>query len=296
MSNSRRVPYGSWKSPITADLIASASIGLSQPLIDGPNIYWIEMRPTEAGRSVIVQFNESGVSADFMSERFNARTRVHEYGGGDYLVHDRIVYFSSFADQQLYEQLYGILTRCLTLGNSFDAEMRYADAIVDKQRDRLICVREDHSNKNREAVNTLVSVPLKNSGDGAQVLVSGNDFYASPRLSPDGSCLAWLTWHHPNMPWNGTELWLGDIDASGAVVNARQVAGGSDESIFQPEFSPDGTLYFVSDKSAWWNIYRLIDDQRVEAVHAREAEFGAPQWVFGMSTYAFSSAQQIVCA
>lgn len=296
MSDSRNAPYGSWKSPITSDLIAGRSIGLSQPLIDGPDIYWIEMRPTEAGRSVIVQFNESGSSADLMGEGFNARTRVHEYGGGDYVVHDRIVYFSNFADQQLYEQLHGVLTRCLTQGTGFGADMRYADTVLDEQRDRLLCVREDHSDKNREAVNTLVSVPLKNSSDGAKVLVSGNDFYSSPRLSPDGSRLAWLTWHHPNMPWNGTELWLGEIDASGAVVNARQVAGASDESIFQPEFSPDGILYFASDKSGWWNIYRLTDEQRVEVVHSREAEFGAPQWGFGMSTYAFSSAAQIVCA
>ena len=291
-------PYGSWKSPITSELIVRETVSLSQVRLDGSDCYWIEMRPSEGGRNVIVRCDFEGKLSDVTPAGFNARTRVHEYGGGDYAVQDRIIYFSNFADQQLYRQVPGSTPERLTDGSGNDADTRYADAIVDRQRRRLLCVREDHSNREREAVNSLVSVPTERKGNGehGDVLVSGNDFYSSPRLSPDGARLAWLTWNHPNMPWDGTELWVGDFAANGTLINTRRVAGGIDESIFQPEFSPEGALYFVSDKTGWWNIYRLSHEGRVEALQPREAEFGAPQWVFGMSTYDFASATHIVCA
>jgi dipeptidyl aminopeptidase/acylaminoacyl peptidase len=158
----------------------------------------------------------------------------------------------------------------------------------------MICVREDHIVAGHEAINTIVSLGL-DGGDGGQVLVSGNNFYSSPRLSPDGSRLAWLTWNHPNMPWDGTELWVGELRADGSLGRTERVAGGVDESIFQPEWSPDGILYFVSDRTGWWNLYRWRDG-RVEPLVEMEAEFGMPQWVFGMSTYAFESANRIFCA
>ncbi|HEX8686972.1 MAG TPA: S9 family peptidase, partial [Pyrinomonadaceae bacterium] len=132
--------------------------------------------------------------------------------------------------------------------------------------------------------------------DGGRVLVEGNDFYAAPRLSPDGSRLAWQTWNHPNMPWDGCELWVAELDEGGAVAGSRRVAGGEEESVFQPQWSPAGTLYFVSDRGGWWNIYRLGEDGAAEAVYEAEAEFGLPQWVFAMSTYAFASEERIVCA
>ncbi|MDT4954220.1 MAG: hypothetical protein QOJ02_2358 [Acidobacteriota bacterium] len=289
MAGSQFAHYGSWKSPITSDLIVKGSIGVGQVELDGEDVYWIEMRPSEAGRSVIVRRTPDGQTVDVTPKPFNARTRVHEYGGGDYLVADGTVYFSNFDDQRLYKQSSDSQPEPLTPAN----EMRYADPILDRNRGRLISVREDHCGEG-EAVNTLVSISLED-GSQQRVLVSGNDFYSSPRLSPDGSRLAWLTWNHPNMPWDGTELWVGEFADDGSLVRKRRVAGGIDESIFQPEWSPDGTLYFVSDRSGWWNLYRERDAGSVEPLHEMQAEFGLPQWGFGMSTYAFDSAERIVC-
>ena len=291
MTQIKTASYGTWKSPITSDLIVKESIGLGQVQVDHDDIYWIEGRPSEGGRQVIVRRASDGTRTDVNPPPFNARTRVHEYGGGDYVAHNGAVYFSNFADQQLY--------RCwpnaepeLISEESSEARLRYADFVVDESRNRLICVREDHR-ENHEAINTLVAVPQ--AGGKGQVIVSGNDFYSSPRVSPNGLQLAWLTWNHPNMPWDGCELWTGEIAADGTITNEQMIAGGLRESIFQPEWSPDGTLYFVSDRSGWWNLYRQTAKHSIECVCEMEAEFGAPQWVFGLSTYAFTSADQIVC-
>jgi dipeptidyl aminopeptidase/acylaminoacyl peptidase len=292
MSHSRIAPYGSWKSPITSDSIVKGSIGLSQPLIDGSDIYWIEMRPTEGGRSVIVKRDASGVVNDLTPPPFNARTLVHEYGGGDYTVRDGAVYFSNFSDQRLYVRRGEAAPEAITPA----ADVRYADAVIDQARGRLICVREDHTVANREAVNTLVGVKLEGNETPGEVLVSGNDFYSSPRVSPDGSRLAWLTWSHPNMPWDGCELWIGTFGEDGSIVKSERIAGGREESIFQPEWSPDSVLYFVSDRSGWWNLHLVNSDGSVERLREMQAEFGMPQWGFGMSTYACESAERIVCA
>lgn len=250
------------------------------------------MRPSERGRQVIVRRSANGETSDINPPEFNARTRVNEYGGGDYVIHDGAVYFSNFADQQLYRQT-GESTPERITNESSDDRLRYADAVVDRARDRLIVVREDHRQANQEAQNTIAAVSMH--GNSETVLVSGNDFYSSPRVSPDGSQLAWLTWNHPNMPWDGCELWTGDLAADGSISHPRLIAGSSGESIFQPEWSPDGILYFVSDRSGWWNIYRAESDA-VECLCEMEAEFAVPQWVFGLSTYAFESADRIVCA
>jgi dipeptidyl aminopeptidase/acylaminoacyl peptidase len=290
MSKPQVAPYGSWKSPITSELVASASIRLGQIVLDGEDIYWNELRPTEGGRNVIMRRTPDGQTIDITQSPFNARTRVHEYGGGAFTVIDGIIYFSNFIDQRIYRQTPGGLPHPITP----KAELRYADFTFDRRRSRIICVREDHTVAGREPVNTLASLKLK-GGKGGQVLVSGNDFYSSPHLSPDGSRLAWLTWNHPNMPWDGTELWVGDLKLDGSLDRVRQVAGGIDESIFQPEWSPDGVLYFVSDRTGWWNLYRW-HDEHIEPLCEMKAEFGRPQWVFGMSTYAFKSAGCIICA
>ena len=287
----KTAPYGSWKSPITSDLIVKESIGLTQPRLAEGNAYWIEMRPSEGGRQVIVRHDQKGKRVDLNPSGFNARTRVHEYGGGDYVVDGPSVYFSNFADQQIYRVSVDGSPELISQ-DCADDRVRYADYVNDKIRRRLICVREDHRSDPRQPANEIVAVPM--AGGASTVLVSGNDFYSFPRISPDGSRLAWLAWNHPKMPWDGCELWTGEFDADGSVVNQRTITGGLDESIFQPEWSPDGRLYFVSDASGWWNIYRESANG-VENVCAMKAEFGAPQWVFGMSTYAFASAEQIVC-
>lgn len=286
------MPYGSWKSPITSQLIVTGSVGLSQPRFDGPDIYWIEMRPSEGGRNVIVKRGPTGETTDVTPVGFNARTRVHEYGGGDYLVHEGTIYFSNFSDQRLYVQKDSShVPQTLTA----PGQMRYADAVIDGYRGTLICVREDHTTGG-EPVNTLASVSLDKKDDFGSVLIGGNDFYSSPRISPDGRQLTWLTWNHPNMPWDGTELWLADIGTDGSLSNHRLIAGGSEESIVQPEWSPNGILYFVSDESGWWNLYRLENDGGIQIVCDKDVEFALPQWGFGMSSYAFASAERIVCS
>jgi dipeptidyl aminopeptidase/acylaminoacyl peptidase len=283
-------PYGSWKSPIRADSVVSTTLGFAQIETDGDDIYWVENRPMEDGRYVVVRRSVDGQVSDITPPSINARTRVHEYGGGSFAVADGIVYASDFSDQRLYCHAPGAKPRPITPA----VDMRYADGIIDRFHGRIICVREDHTDAEREAVNTLVSIDLGGTGD-AKVLVSGNDFYSSPHLSPDGFRLAWLTWNHPDMPWDGAELWIGEIDTDGSLEQVEKVAGGGDESIFQPEWSPDGTLYFVSDRTGWWNLYRWRN-RRIEPLAQMEAEFGLPQWIFGMSTYAFESPHRIICA
>jgi dipeptidyl aminopeptidase/acylaminoacyl peptidase len=296
MTEPNIAPYGSWQSPITSELIVSETIGLGEIVIDGTDIYWIEMRPTEGGRNVIVCRNADGKISDVTPAPFNVRTRVHEYGGGAFVVAEGIIYFSNFADQRLYRQIANGLPQSLTSAT----ELRYADGVVDSLRHRMICVREDHRLGENNVVNTLVSIETQPStslieaNNDGQVLVAGNDFYASPCLSPDGSRLAWLTWNHPNMPWDGTELWVGDVQADGSLGQTQRVAGGTEESVFQPAWSPNGVLYFISDRTGWWNLYRW-QDEGVEPLVEMEAEFGLPQWIFGMSTYSFESASRILC-
>ena len=268
----------------------SDTVGIGQLAIDGDDVYWLETRPTEGGRGVVVRRDSEGQTSDVTPPPFNVRTRVHEYGGGAFAVADRVVYFSNDADQRLYRQGPGEAPKALTP----EVDLRYADGDIDRGRGRMVCIREDHTVSGREAVNTLVSLDLARGGPG-DVLVSGRDFYSTPRISPDGSRLAWLAWDHPNMPWDGTELWTATLDARGTIGESNQVAGGRDESVFQPEWSPDGVLYFVSDRSGWWNLYRW-DGEDVERVTEMDVEFGVPQWALGTRTYGFASAERIICS
>ena len=282
-------PYGSWNSPITTDLIVAGTVHLGQIELDGDDVYWVEGRPLDGTRNVIVRRTADGDIHDVTPAPFNVRTRVHEYGGACFTVADGVVFFSNFADQRIYRQEPGGQPRPLTP----EVDLRYADGVVDRGRGRMVSVREDHTEQDREAVNTLVSLDLSEGGPG-NVLASGNDFYSSPALSRDGARLAWLSWNHPNMPWDGTELWVADLRDDGSVAEQQIVAGGPGESVFQPEWSPDGTLYFVSDRTGWWNLYRLRGDE-AEHLTPMEAEFGAPQWAFGTRTYAFESERRIIC-
>jgi len=282
-------PYGSWQSPVSAGDIASAGLRLSQPEIAGDVVYWKELRPAEGGRCVIVK-REGETTGDVVPAPFNVRSRVNEYGGGAYFLSDRTVLFSNFADQRIYRIDGDAGPRPVTP----EAGVRYADGMVDGARDRIICVREDHTVPGREPVNSIVAIDLDNPGTG-EALVSGNDFYAAPRLSPDGAQLAWLTWNHPSMPWDAAELWLSSVSGNGILGEACRVAGGAAESVVQPEWSPDGELYFVSDRTDWWNLYRFRKG-RVEPVTEMEAEFARPLWQFRMSSYAFAGRNRIVCA
>ena len=283
------VPYGSWKSPITADLLASTYVALDELRVDGDDVYWNELRASDKGRNVIVQRKPDGTLTDITPPGFSARTRVHEYGGGCYLVHNGTIYFSNYTDQRLYRQERDGAPRAITP----EDDIRHADMVIDVDRDRVIAVREDHTAGTPEAVNTIVALDAHGQREPITI-ASGNDFYSSPKLSPDGKRIAWQTWNHPNMPWDGSEIWVGELDRDGNVVSSRKVAGGHNESVLQPEWSPSGELYFVSDRNDWWNLYRARGEGD-EPVCRRDAEFGAPQWVFGQRFYAFSGPDEIVC-
>ena len=288
-SNPTIAPYGSWRSPITADAIVAESISIGQVAIDGDAILWTEGRPSEGGRNVIMRMTPDGAVSDVNPPPFNARTRVHEYGGGAWIAHAGTVWFSNFDDQRIYRQDGDGEPQPITP----DAPLRYADATIDQARNRLICVREDHSDP-QNVINTIAAVPADGVGEQV-VLFGGWDFVSSPRLSPDGGTLAWLSWNHPNMPWDGTHLWTAPVLDDGTLGEATPVAGSERVSVLQPEWSPDGVLHYVSEESGWWNLYRL-GDNGPEALYRDDAEYARPQWVFASRTYGFAGNGDIIYA
>jgi len=293
-------PYGSWKSPITSDLIVAQATMLSDVRLDRGDVYWLEGRPQELGRSVIVRAGPDGTAMDVTPPGFSARTRVHEYGGASWLMADGTCIFSNFSDQRLYIQRGhdGVLEPLTPEPASRERHWRYGDGVLDHRRRRWIGVREDHSGEG-EAVNAIVAIDLDHPGASpGRVLAGGHDFFCSARLSPNADRMLWLAWDHPNMPWNGTTLYLADIDAGGAVGNPRVIAGGEAESVFQPEWSPDGNeIVYVSDRTGWWNLYAYdVAAATTRPLCPMAAEFGMPQWNLDMSTYAFAGAGRIVCA
>jgi dipeptidyl aminopeptidase/acylaminoacyl peptidase len=288
MNGKQTAPYGTWKSPITADLIVSHTVGLSNIQIDGDDIYWLEMRPEEGGRYAMVHHLPALDTEDLMPAPWNARTRVHEYGGGAYLVADGAAYFSHFDDQRLYRLVRGESPEALTA----QGPLRFADAVMDRKRNRLICVCEDHGVDGKEPRNTIAGVDLS-SGEVTH-LISGNDFYATPRLSPEGDRLVWLAWNHPHMPWDCAELWMAPLDESGTAGEGTRIAGGGEEAACLPVWSPDGVLHFITDPTGWWNLYRYVDEE-VQPLLEMAAEFGVPHWVFGQSTYDFLPDGRIAC-
>jgi len=290
MKNRKPAVGGSWASPLTTDRIVSSSVSLAEPRIDGDDIYWLESRPLEGGRQVIVRYRLDGDNEDVVPPPFNVRNRVHEYGGGAYDVSAGKVFFCNYADGGIYlvadnhepERIYA------------EDGKRFADLHYVAGLDALFCVCEDHSQPGKEAENSLVVFSPAYSGS-YQTIASGDDFYASPAISPNGKRISWISWRHPDMPWDKTRLWLADIDDAGHVSNTRLLLD-EDYSIFQPQWSPDNRLYFISDQDdGWWNVHRWNGDA-IELLCPFEAEFGLPQWQFGMSTGGFLSADEmLVC-
>jgi dipeptidyl aminopeptidase/acylaminoacyl peptidase len=274
--------FGSWSSPITADAVVGESVSLSEPRIDGDDIYWIEGRPLEEGRNVVVVRAADGTFKDITPSPFNARSQVYGYGGGAYAVNDGVVYFVNFGDNQIYRQVEGGTPTKITSNPT----CLFADICIDAGRNRLIAIREERpSGDVINAIHTLVAIDIVTGRE--TTLDSAYDFYSSPTLSADGLRLAWLSWRHPNMPWTSTSLNAANVDQAGALTG-KQIVQGDSASIFQPQWSPDGRLYFISDRTDFWNLYRW-DTSGVEHVLARDAEFGVPQWKFGLSTYALLS-------
>ncbi len=287
-------PYGTWKSPVSAEATASSASELSSVLaLENGRILWTEQRPSESGRNVIMCRTAGKQVYDIIPPGFNARTRVHEYGGLCYIVVDGKVYFSNFRDQKIYVQDLGGKGQPEPF--SSESDVFYADPAYDSMNRRIILVREKHFSDGTEAENTIASLDAEAGGE-SRVLVEGNDFHSSPRVSPDGKKVAWLTWNHPSMPFYSTELWLGDISSGGSILNRIKVAGGDDECISEPGWSADGTLFFVSDReSGWWNIHAYRRGV-VECISPVEADFSRPAWVFGISHYAFLPGDKIICA
>ncbi len=296
MGSSRRIaPYGTWMSPISVSLVANSGMGHSalprEVLIDGKDIYWVVGRPQEGGRYVILHHVDDKNIECITPSDFTVRTRGHEYGGGSYFVADGVIYFCNYTDQRLYRHQEGSTPQPITPEPEIPAGLRYAAIRLSHDKRSLVCVRERHE-ADGQVENELVILPTDGSTKPV-ILASGHDFYGYPRFSPDGKKLAFLTWDHPNMPWDGTELWVGDFK-DGKLEGITIVAGGENEYIIQPEWNRQGVLHFISDRTGWWNLYAFVESEIV-SLHKREADFGFPQWMLEYSTYTFLPDGRIVC-
>jgi dipeptidyl aminopeptidase/acylaminoacyl peptidase len=286
-----RAPCGTWESPLSAEIAGGGQVGLLFPRLHRGDVYWLEARPLE-GRTALVRLSSDGIPGDVLPRWCNVRSRVHEdYGGCPYTLEDGFVYFVNDSDQRIYQ------ASCTTGEDpqplTPEIELRYADPVHDAPRRRLLCVAEDHSSDSL-VVNSIVAVSLTEHGT-ALTLVSGGDFYASVRLDVDGQRLCWVTWSHPNMPWNGAELWIADLAEDGSVTGGKQIAGGDGESVVQPEWAQDGALWFLSDRSGWWNLYRYTRAGDVEPVYSIEADCCRPPWQLGTQSYGLVDVGAALC-
>lgn len=286
-------PYGSWASPIDIELVACGSVGLSEPMLDGDDVYWLEGRSAEGGRRTLLRHGPDGATRELTPAPFNVRNKVHEYGGGSYLAVGGLVIASSGRDGRLYRLDPQGVDDASAL--TPDGPYRFADFRSDPRRERLYAVRETHDpvrDKDPLLVeNEIVAIGLDGSDGAGRVLVGGVDFVAAPRPSPDGTWLAWLEWDHPDMPWDAVRLRVAEVREDGTLGTARTVAGGPGISVVQPAWSPSGTLHAVSDETGWWNLY-AFDGEDGPAGPGRnlapmDAELGDPAWVFGRSSYVF---------
>lgn len=293
MNEQHSAGYGGWDSPIDSRMVAGAGRSargiFSELQVDGGRIFWRELLADQDGRYSLFTLDEDGRPQDLLPRNMAARTLVHEYGGGSYTVSGRVLYFANFSDQRLYRSILGGEPRPITLEPELPRSHRYADFRVSPDRSTLASVRERHM-QDGQVINELVL--LDASGASVpRIAASGRDFYSNPRWSPDGSLISWLSWNHPNMPWDETELWVAGVEG-GELSEPTRVAGGNSVSIFQPCWSPGAELHYASDRTGWWNIYRLRDDGELP-VHSMNAEFGSPQWVFGLSHMAILSNSRI---
>lgn len=304
MGERKVAPYGSWNSPFKAADIASGTLRISEPTFDGEDLYWLEGRPTDGGKQALVRKSKNGELADVSPKGFNVRNSVNEYGGAPYLARSGKIFCSNFSDQVVYQINTdpNAAASARRIALTPEGEYLFADFELDAKRNRLILVTEDHSDPTKQPTTTINTVAIARDGETSasqrmQTLVSGNDFYSSPRVSPDGTLLAWISWDHPNMPWDGTALWMAEIEADGTLSKHRKIAGTDDESVVQPVWSPKGDLFFVSDRLGWWNLYALPNPTKnlnPVAVLELESDFVTPQWVFGAKNYCFINDHTLV--
>ncbi|KAF5740709.1 hypothetical protein HS088_TW11G00786 [Tripterygium wilfordii] len=291
-------PYGSWKSPITADVVSGASKRLGGTSVDGHGrLIWLESRPNESGRSVLVREGEKpgDEPVDVIPKDFAVRTLAQEYGGGAFQISGDTLILSNYKDQRLYRQSVDSPDSSpVPLTPDYGAPVVcYADGVFDSRFSRYVSVREDQRKSSTNSITTIVAIDLSDKNiQEPKVLISGNDFYAFPRLDPKGERIAWIEWGHPNMPWDKAELWVGYIDGKGEVYKRICVAGCDPilvESPTEPKWSPQGELFFITDReSGFWNLYKWNESEnKVVAVYSLDAEFSRPLWVFGIKSYDF---------
>ena len=270
MTDPRVAPYGSWSSPVTPAMLASSSIRLGAASFDDGLVYWTETRPKEDGRVALVRADAFSSPAEVLPAGTNVRTRVHEYGGGAFAVHRGTIYFSEFTDQRLYRHVPGS-GEPVPITPETGGTHRFADGRVTSDGSTWIGVRERHAGERvpQDVTNELVAIRTDGSGE-PRVIASGRDFYSDPRIAPDGASVCWLSWDLPWMPWDGCELHEAALAPDGSLGEPRTVAGrAGEESIWQPSWSPAGELYWVSDRSGWWNLERERGGHTGDRVPAR---------------------------
>ena len=295
MSQKTVAAFGTWSSPISAEMVAEAGVRLSAPWLEDGVLWWLEGRAAERGRVVLVRRDPDGTTSDAVPGDFNVRTSVHEYGGGAYCVRGGVAFCSNFDDQRLYRVDPEGAPVPIT-PEVANRRHRFADGCVTPDGSLWIGVRERHaeSDRARDVVNELVAVPTDGASE-PRVIAEGRDFYSNPRISADGSRLCFLAWDLPWMPWDGCELHVARLGSEGQLSGLEHLAGtDGEESIWEPEWSPDGDLVFASDRSGWWNLERIRNGARTP-LHPAEAEFGYPAWVFGTRSFAFLGDGRIAC-
>ncbi|GAB1259066.1 alpha/beta hydrolase family protein [Aurantivibrio plasticivorans] len=294
------LPFGSWPSPISVQQVTQASPQITEPRWDKSSakgaLYWLESRPAEGGRNTIMT-ERNGRPEVVVPSPINVRSTVNEYGGGHYCVHNGVVYFVVHDDQQIY-QIDTINQPETPKQITFDTHCRFGDLHFDSKRNRLIAVQEQEAiaEPHHEPLAAIVSISLTTEDFGSvSVLIKGADFYSNPTVSPDGSQIAWISWNHPNMPWDDTQAWMAPINNAGAPESPRLVAGQQSESVCQPKWSPSGKLFLISDRTNWWNLYQ-VSGETLSPVTNLDAEFAYPPWVYGLSNYDFLNDDTIIAS
>ncbi len=277
-------PYGSWKSPINATILTESILRFGDLTLDDQYVYWSEASPEKEGRFVVMRWN--GEKRETVTPSpFNVRSSVHEYGGAAFTAHHQTLYFCNHQDQAFYSlSKKGDITLLAQ-----EKQIRYANPLLDPKRNQIYLIKEDHLNP-EDVKNSLVCIDAKEKKK-EKIIHQGHDFYSSLALSHDGLKLAFLSWNHPQMPWDGTTLWMGSLDTEGFLKDLDSIAGGPNESIFQPRFARDDTLYFISDQTGFWNLYEY-KDKKITPCLPLEGDLGIPQWILGQSRYDFILTQR----
>jgi acetyl esterase/lipase len=279
--------YGNWPSPITPSSLVEGVRGIGSLQYDSGFVYWLESRPEEAGRQTIMRWHQDSGVEEILPAPFNARSRVHEYGGTSYAVYGNVIWFSHFDDQRLYRIIPGSDPQPITAESSVNSALRFAACTPDISRNRLICVREDHRAEG-EPRNELVAVSMDGSDQQGEILFTQSDFVSAPQLSSDGLSIAFVSWSHPNMPWDNTTLWSANFQQDGSLCNLTQHNVDTQESVIDPKWSDSGELYALTDRSNWWSLHRVSGNKfETVAHHENDVEIGGPMWTLGTSYYDF---------